>query len=100
MYPSKLKYDAEQLEELILKRINIFIDGINPSNIISSQTKKNSKLNRDFIVKYKFMQRAREDFLINSFWEIGMTDPFPDDEDLIIGSKDDVPDDFKLPEKP
>ena len=38
--------------------------------------------------------------MINSFWETGITDPFPNDEDLIIGSVDDIPDDFKLPTKP
>ena len=41
-----------------------------------------------------------DNFLVNSFWEVGMQDPFPDDEDLIIGSVDDVPDDFKLPTCP
>jgi hypothetical protein len=45
------------------------------------------------------MQKDVKNYLINSFWEIGITDPFPDDEDLIIGSKDDVPKDFKLPQK-
>ena len=39
-------------------------------------------------------------FLINSFWSLGWPDPYPNDEDLLIDSVDDVPPDFRLPMKP
>ena len=34
---------------------------------------------------------------INRFWTIGFADPFPHDDENIIGSVDDIPDDLSTP---
>lgn len=36
-------------------------------------------------------------YLINRFWTVGFSDPYPDDDKNIIGSVDDTPDDIKTP---
>lgn len=100
MYPSKIRYDANQLEQLLVSRINNLINGFNAEQVILEKTKEGSVLSKDFILKFKFIKRDREIYFVNSFWEIGMTDPFPNDEDLIIGSVDDIPEDFKMPTQP
>ena len=99
MYPSDLRYDKEEIHELLTSRINNLINGFKTDQKILDHTKEAAKISKDFIQKYDFIKKERLVFLVNSFWEIGMADPFPDDEDLVIGSVDDVPDDFKIPTK-
>jgi len=46
------------------------------------------------------MEQSPQPFFINSFLQIGLEDPFPDDENLYDGSLDDEsPDTYKMPSK-
>jgi len=54
---------------------------------------------RDFLKKYNLIVKKPRDFLINRFFSIGITDPYPDDDLNIIGSRDDGEDTLPLPEK-
>ena len=46
----------------------------------------------DFLLKYELADdlKCLNVFNINSFTQIGLEDPWPEDEDLVIGSLDDV----------
>ena len=83
-----------------MSRINNLINSFEPNRKITEETMENSKLARDFLIKYKMTDKTEQVFLINSFWSLGWPDPYPNDEDLLIGSADDVPRDFRLPLKP
>ena len=83
-----------------MSRINNLINSFECNKKITDETLEKSKLARDFLVKYKLADETQQVFLVNSFWSLGWPDPYPDDEDLLIGSVDDVPSDFRLPQKP
>ena len=95
--PSPYRFDKEEIEELLMSRINNLLNSFEVNKKITDATLDNSKLARDFLVKYKMVDTHERVFLINSFWSLGWPDPYPDDEDLLIGSVDDVPSDFRLP---
>ena len=98
--PSPYRFDKDEIEELLMSRINNLLNSFEVNKKITDATLENSKLARDFLVKYKMVDTHERVFLINSFWSLGWPDPYPDDEDLLIGSVDDVPSDFRLPQKP
>ena len=68
---------------------------------ISVDTKAHSEIANDFLTqeKYDIIDERLSNFLINRFWTVGFSDPFPDDDKNIIGSVDDVPDDLHTPSK-
>ena len=51
-----------------------------------------AKIENDFLVKYRMADNIRtlKGFNVNSFTQIGLEDPFPDDDKFIAGSLDDV----------
>jgi hypothetical protein len=60
-------------------------------------------LSPDFLVKYGFDDdiRSLKGFNINSFTQIGLEDPWPDDENRLQGSLDDVDENvYTRPNKP
>jgi hypothetical protein len=58
---------------------------------------ENSKIAENFLVKYKFIDEYMP-FFINSFKSIGLSDPFPNDDEFITGSLDDG-EAMKMPER-
>ena len=64
---------------------------------INEETLENSKIAENFLVKYKFIDEYKP-FFINSFKSIGLSDPFPHDDEIITGSLDDG-ESLKMPEK-
>lgn len=69
-----------------MSRIQRFKKADVTDDMISAATKKNSKINKDFLVKYNLLDCKCKPHLINSFQTIGWSDPFPDDYKLIKGS--------------
>ena len=57
-------------------------------DMISPLTKKNSRIAKDFLVRYDICDEYKP-FVINSFQTIGWSDPFPNDDEFITGSLDD-----------
>ena len=55
---------------------------------ISLKTKENSKISRDFLLKYDAIDEYKT-HCINSFQTIGWADPFPEDDLIIDGSIND-----------
>ena len=97
-YNNKKLHDRKLLEGIILARITKFVqDDINQDQRIDSETLANSRVTRDFLKKYDLIEKNKS-FLVNSFWMIGWDDPFPDDDEFIIGSIDDPAPDLKSPE--
>lgn len=47
--------------------------------------------------RYDLINTGMPNYLINRFWTVGFTDPYPDDDKFIKGSVDDAPDDLKAP---
>tara|TARA_B110000285_G_C14802163_1_gene458006 strand:+ start:169 stop:471 length:303 start_codon:yes stop_codon:yes gene_type:complete len=56
---------------------------------ISDETFMDSKIDKNFLVKYHFSEQGVQNYLINGFQTIGWSDPFPDDDIFIKGSLDD-----------
>ena len=76
------------LEETILKRIVKLTGELVSEETISDETKQNSKIPNDFLVKYKIVEDMKP-FFINGFQTVGWSDPYPDDDTFIQGSCDD-----------
>lgn len=72
-----------------MSRIGTFKKQADVKDQISNLTKKNSKIGKEFLVKYKINGQEYQVFLINSFQTIGWADPFPHDDEFITGSMDD-----------
>ena len=66
---------------------------------ISQETKENSEIANNFLKKYNLIVSNLGDFNINRFFSVGISDPFPDDDLNIIGSRDDGEDFLAVPEK-
>ena len=66
---------------------------------ISLETKMNSIIEKNFLTKerYGIVDKRLANYLINRFWTVGFSDPYPDDDKILIGSVDDVPPDFRTP---
>jgi hypothetical protein len=63
----------------------------NHGNRVSKETEELASISTDFLIKYDFADNVRlATHNINSFAQIGMSDPFPDDYQFIDGSLDDV----------
>jgi hypothetical protein len=88
---------TRMLEESILKRIVKLTQELVSEEKINEETKENSKIPEDFLVKYKIVEDMKS-FFINGFQTVGWSDPFPDDDQFITGSCDDG-DNLILPEK-
>jgi len=86
--------DRRILEEIILQRIGIQINLLNPENVVSAKTTEATKLKPDFLKKYNLISPIKS-YNMNSFLQMGLEDPFPSDDLTIIGSYDD--DDYKIP---
>ena len=67
--------------------------------VISKLTKKHSQIASDFftVERYDLIDEQPRNYFINRFWTIGFADPFPNDDEFIIGSVDDIPDDLATP---
>ena len=73
----------------------------NQGQTVSPETLEKSKLETKFLLKYKLSDSGQslEPFMINSFLQIGIEDPFPDDDKMYEGSLDDVdPDVYRIPD--
>lgn len=95
-YPSEIKHDIEELNEIVEGRIKFF-NNHGKTQEISEETLENSKIAENFLVKYKFIDEYMP-FFINSFKSIGLSDPFPNDDEFITGSLDDG-EAMKMPER-
>ena len=69
-YPSEIKHDIEELNEIVMGRINHF-NKAQSCGSISEDTLKNSKIDENFLVKYEFIDEYKP-FFINSFKSIGL----------------------------
>lgn len=87
---------------MIWKRLKIFISNFRVEAKITQETMEASNLAPNFLKKYKLADELPlNPFNINSFLQVGIEDPFPDDDLKYAGSLDDVdPDLFKLPDHP
>jgi len=99
MYPSQVRFDKQELEELLWSRVNNLINGLDTNQRISAETKEASAIPPDFLQKYKLADAVEADFMVNRFWTVGMGDPYPDDDLTVIGSRDD-PRTCELPQTP
>ena len=100
-YPSKLKYNEQELEILIMARINKFTSNLAKTDkaSISQETKQYSEIASDFLTKnrYNLVDVRRANFLINRFWTVGLADPYPNDYKTITGSLNDIPKNLDSP---
>ena len=69
----------EQIKNMILASINQFWNSVNDSQTPTSSTIEDSILSDNFLQRYEICGPQQFDFLINSFDQIGMSDPFPDE---------------------
>jgi len=62
---------------------------------VTKKTSDSAHLSADFLTKYKLADKASDlkSYKINSFSQIGMVDPFPEDSKRLKGS---IPDEYKL----
>jgi hypothetical protein len=88
MFPSKLRHNPEELEEILVGRIRHMTTELLTDETITEETKAASVIGRNFLVQNKFIDEYKP-FFINSFSSIGWSDPYPNDDKLIKGSLDD-----------
>lgn len=80
--PDHVYYDQEGLAEIIMGRIKHMEAQIQDGQRVNKATEAMSQIKGDFLKLFKFADDPN-DLLpsnINSFREIGMSDPFPDDD--------------------
>jgi len=103
MFPRESEYyDREELKEIIETRIKYHNDFENPNLKVTAFTEDMATLSKEFLSRYGFKDKISElkGFNINSFTQIGLEDPWPDDENRLTGSLDDIdPKVYKRPEK-
>lgn len=77
-FPSTLKYDKAELEELIWARINqVFaLTGVTTLED-QAEARAGAALPKNFLTTYDLYDESPPMYNINSFQQIGMTDPFP-----------------------
>ena len=56
---------------------------------ISQETLDDSKIDKNFLVRYNIAEQGTQSYLINGFQTIGWSDPYPEDDLFIKGSLDD-----------
>lgn len=76
------------MHEIIFKRIANLRHELASVEKISSDTKINSRISKDFLRKYDAVDEYKI-HCINSFQTIGWADPFPDDDKKVDGSIND-----------
>lgn len=86
-FPSKVKeVSKEEKEKCILKRINQMKKHTHlDKQKVMAETLEAAELNSDFLLKFQFADNEEElkPFNINSFKQIGLSDPFPDDDNHV-----------------
>ena len=92
-------------EALFFQKVDILAMELVSNEKISEETLLNSKIPKDFLIRYKIVERKSEKklknqkmYLINSFKSIGWSDPFPDDDKFVKGSIDDDKFQFSIKE--
>lgn len=93
MYPKESPYhNMEELEEIIKDRICYHNNFKNEKLVASSFTQDAAQIAPDFLNKYDLADKLKNLYVynINSFTQIGLEDPWPDDEDIVKGSLDDI----------
>mmetsp|Transcript_13544 Transcript_13544/g.21128 ORF Transcript_13544/g.21128 Transcript_13544/m.21128 type:complete len:99 (+) Transcript_13544:1901-2197(+) len=98
MYPAELRYDVEELDELLTSRIRNLHQNFKPNKRILPQTKEKSTVGKDFLKQYKMTTKDRKPFLVHSLYAIGMCDPYPEDDTRIIGGNEDLAPCDRMPE--
>jgi hypothetical protein len=73
-------YDASQLEELILARINQVYALDEGAPKLASIEGSGTELPKNFLMLYDFYDEEPIIYNINSFDQIGMADPFPHED--------------------
>ena len=80
-FPSTLMYDAEQLEELILARVNqVYSLEEGHAKEATKDGSDGLELPKNFLMLYDLCDLEPKMFNINSFQQIGMADPFPKED--------------------
>ena len=83
LYPSRLKNNEKEKQDLISKRINYtyFKERGKYSMKPLDQTISHSKLPRNFKKNYShFIEKADKKYNINTFDQLGWVDPFPNEQ--------------------
>lgn len=82
IYPTTSEYaNEEELKEIIMGRIQYQTKQTNLGQRVSKKTDELAVISNDFLIKYDFADSARlQPHTINSFAQIGLSDPFPDDD--------------------
>ena len=88
MYPSEF-VNRQDIQELILARINNLNNNMNLGQRPNEETLKNSKISSKFLDKasrfvLKEEKQTDKTFLINRFFDIGWADPFAADNDGLV----------------
>ena len=80
------------LKEIIEQRMRYHNDFFNENLKITAETMDKSGIKTDMLVKYKLADTLTEltNYNVNSFTQIGLEDPFPEDDRHITGSLDDI----------
>ena len=83
MFPSAVRYDAEEIEELLAARIRNLINSKHQNAVATKETQEQAAVSEKFGKRYKMKDEHQEKwaskFLISSFEQIGWQDPFPND---------------------
>ena len=95
-FPSSIRHDEAEIIEIIEGRINHHNKNFKELEI-SQTTIDKSKIAQNFLVKYEFVDEYKP-YFINSFASLGLSDPYPHDDEFITGSLDDG-ESMKMPEK-
>ena len=80
------------LIEIIEQRIAYHNDFFNENLKITSETMDKASIKTDMLVKYSLSDNIKKlaNYNVNSFTQVGLEDPFPEDDRHITGSLDDV----------
>lgn len=72
--------DKCQLEDLIQSSVNFFssFKKANQDKKVTTSTEKLATLPLNFMIRYGLNEDSSEHFNINSFYQIGLSDPFPE----------------------
>ena len=94
-FPSKImEASNEDVDKTIQTKLNQLNKNYNPNQKVNNITAREAKLRPDFNHRFDILDNDLHCFNINSFAQIGMSDPFPNDKSQF--SKTDI-DKFKLP---
>ena len=79
-YPRGETYNKEDISALVYKRINHFYETLCDHQKVSKFTKKHGEINSQFVYKYKLADHESKTWLVNDWEDIGIADPFPDED--------------------